>query len=126
MDNSSQSRRAEESSYAPSSQSKLEEESTYAPSEEQAEVLQEIVSMKDEGTLAPVQEKAEALQDMEDIRQTSPEKNTMAEESNNIFANILYLKLPPGMRPEDVEDGVEVTWERTPDKEMEQRSGKPK
>lgn len=58
----------EESSYAPSSQSKLEDESTFAHSEEQAEVLQEIGSMKDKNILDPAQEKAEAPQEMEDIR----------------------------------------------------------
>lgn len=124
--NSSQSRLEEESSYAPSSQSRLEEESTYAPSEEQAEDIQEMARMKDESTLAPVEEKAKDSQDMAGIQQALPQKKTMEGEPDNTFANILYLKLPPGVNPMEVEDGVEVTWERAPDKDNEQGSGEPK
>lgn len=121
-DNSSQRRWMEDSSYIPSSQSKLDEDSTFAHSEEQAEVLQEIGSMKDKNNMDIAQQKAEAPQAMDVTRQVSPQKKAMDKEPDNSFANILYLKLPPGMKPEDVQDGVKVTWERAPDKETGQCS----
>lgn len=107
--NSSPSRWMEDSSYAPSSQRKIEEESTFAHTEEQAEALQEIGSMKDKNSLDMAQETAKTPQERVDIRQTSPEKQTMNKKPDNSFATLLYPKLPPGMKLEDVQDGVEIT-----------------
>ena len=60
---------------------------------------------------------------MEVSRKASPQKQALDKEPDNSFANILYLKLPPGiLRPEDIPEGMEVTWERDPDKEAEQCS----
>lgn len=87
-----------------SSQSRLEEDIPNAPSEGR------------EGD----------SQDMERTTRASSQENTMEGEPANTYANILYLKLPPEGNSMEVEDGVELTWERAPDKDNEQGTGEPK
>lgn len=113
-DNSSQRRGKEDSSYIPSSQSRLEEDSTCVHSEEQNEVLKEIGSMMAEDTTNISQHSSEDPQAMEVSRK--------GKEPDDTFANILYLKLPPGIQqPEDIPDGMEVTWEPDPEREAVER-----
>jgi len=39
---------------------------------------------------------------------------------DNTYPNLLQLRLPPGVKPTDVEDGLMVTWERVSDEEKDQ------
>ena len=108
---SSPSRWIEDSSYAPSSQSKIEEESTFAHTEEQAEVLQEIVSMQGKNSLDLAPDPAKNSPERVDARQTSPQKQSLHKEPDFPFSTLLYPKLPPGMKLEDIPPGMEITWE---------------
>ena len=74
-------------------------------------MLQEIGSMQEKNSLDLAQEQAKTPQERVDTRQTSPQKQSMHKKLDNSFATLLYPKLPPGMKLEDVQDGVEITWE---------------
>jgi len=84
-------------------------------------VLKEIGSMKGKEPMNIAQQATEVPPVMDVTKKASPQKQALDKEPDNSFANILYLKLPPGiLRPEDIPDEMEVTWERDPDKEAEQ------
>jgi len=68
---------------------------------------------------APSEGREGDTQGMERTQRASSQANIMEGEPANTYANLLYLKLPPGANPMEVEDGVMVTWERAPDKDNE-------
>lgn len=79
--------------------------------------------MKDKDTMNIAQETTKVPQAMDVTNKASPQKQALDKEPDNSFANILYLKLPPGiLTHEDIPVGMEVTWEQDPDKEAEKCS----
>lgn len=82
--------------------------------------------LEEDITNAPSQGREGDSQGMARTPRASSQENIMESEPANTHANILYLKLPPGVNPMEVEDGVMVTWERAPDKDNEQGPREPK
>lgn len=109
--NSSPSKGRKDSSYSPSSRSKLVDESSPAPTEEQAEALEEIVSILDSKEPIQVQEQEAVLQDQVEPKPTSPHPQSQPELPDFYYANTLYPRLPPGMKLEDLPVGMEISWE---------------
>lgn len=58
--------------------------------------------------------------------QASSQENIMEREPDNTYANIMYLKLPLGVNPMEVEDGVMVAWDCALDKDNQQGPSEPK
>jgi len=64
----------------------------------------------------------EALMEVQSSKPSSPQSKIRNEETEESFDYTLYLKLPPGIdRLEDLPDGMEVTWERDPERAAEDR-----
>lgn len=73
-------------------------------------MLKEIGSMKGKEPMNIAQQTTEVPPAMEVTKKDSPQKHALDKEPDNSFANILYLKLPPGiLRPEDILDVMEDT-----------------
>lgn len=108
---SSPSGRREDSSYAPSSPSKLVAESSPAPTEEQVEARAEIGSMLDLNEPVMAQDQPRSLQEQEDATTSAPQTHGEPKLPDFHYANTLYPILPPGMKLEDVPEGMEISWE---------------
>lgn len=101
----------EDNSYSPSSPSKLVEESSPAPTEEQAEARAEMGSMLDLNEPKMVQDQTAIPQERVEATTPAPQQQEEPTLPDFYYANTLYPKLPPGMKLEDVPEGMEISWE---------------
>lgn len=74
-------------------------------------MLQEIVTMQEKNSLDLAPDPAKNSPERADARHTSPQKQSLHKELDFPFSTLLYPKLPPSMKLEDIPPGMEITWE---------------